>query len=81
MKNECPETAMLAEYLDGRMDAMPRASVEDHISRCEDCCFTVRESTLAWAESGVDGSSLGLTRWAAREEPGKRRGGQQSCRR
>lgn len=59
MTNECPENAMLAEYLDGRLDAMQRASVEDHISRCEDCYFSVRESTLVWAEPGVDGLSLG----------------------
>ncbi len=59
MKNECPGNAMLAEYLDGRLDAMQRASVEDHISRCEDCYFSVRESTLTWAEPGVDGASLG----------------------
>lgn len=59
MKNECPDNAMLAEYLDGRMDAMQRASLEDHISRCEDCYFSVREETLLWAEPGVDGSGLG----------------------
>jgi|CXWL01.1.fsa_nt_gi hypothetical protein len=57
--NECPDNTMLAEYLDGRLDAMQRASVEDHISRCDDCYFSVRESTLVWAEPGVDGSSLG----------------------
>lgn len=59
MKNDCPDNGMLAEYLDGRLDAMQRASVEDHISRCEDCYFLVREATLVGTEPGVDGSILG----------------------
>lgn len=42
----CPSSEMLSAYLDGRLDGPSRAQVEDHVSRCEDCYFLVRETLL-----------------------------------
>jgi len=43
---------MLSAYLDGKLDPTERGRIEDHISRCEDCYFVVRETALVWAEAG-----------------------------
>jgi tetratricopeptide (TPR) repeat protein len=43
---------MLAAYLDGKLDATQRGPVEDHVSRCEDCYFVVRETAATGAELG-----------------------------
>ena len=45
----CPEASMLSAYLDDTLDPGERARIEDHISRCEDCYFVVRESAHALA--------------------------------
>ena len=55
----CPGPQMLAEYLDGKLDATHRGRIEDHISRCEDCYFVVKETAVTLAEIGVDEPSLG----------------------
>lgn len=51
----CPDPRMLSAYLDGKLDAAQRGPIEDHISRCEDCYFVVRETALTWAE--MDGGA------------------------
>lgn len=51
----CPASPMLSEYLDGKLNPAERARIEEHISRCEDCYFVVRESAFALsAETGHD---------------------------
>lgn len=55
----CPSPQMLAEYLDGKLDATQRGRIEDHISRCEDCYFVVKETTVTLAEIGVEAPGLG----------------------
>ena len=42
---------MLSAYLDGKLDAAQRGPIEDHISRCEDCYFVVRETAFTLAET------------------------------
>ncbi|MEO8359361.1 MAG: zf-HC2 domain-containing protein [Vicinamibacteria bacterium] len=43
---------MLSAYLDGKLDPVFHPSIEDHISRCEECYFVVRETAVLW--SGVE---------------------------
>lgn len=50
----CPEPQMLSAYLDGKLDPTERGRIEDHISRCEDCYFVVRETALVWSEVGTE---------------------------
>ncbi len=50
----CPDPQMLSAYLDGKLDPTERGRIEDHISRCEDCYFVVRETALVWAEAGTE---------------------------
>jgi hypothetical protein len=42
---------MLSAYLDGKLDPTERGRIEDHISRCEDCYFVVRETAIALGEA------------------------------
>lgn len=58
---------MLSAYLDGKLDPTERGRIEDHISRCEDCYFVVRETALVWAEAGTEGAPTVETQ---RETPG-----------
>lgn len=58
---------MLSAYLDGKLDPTERGRIEDHISRCEDCYFVVRETALVWAEAGTEGAPPVETQ---RETPG-----------
>ncbi len=48
----CPNPQMLSAYLDGKLDPTERLRIEDHISRCEDCYFVVRETALVGEEAG-----------------------------
>lgn len=48
--DDCPPPETLAAYLDGGLDGAMREQVEDHVSRCEDCYFVVRETGMAQAE-------------------------------
>jgi tetratricopeptide (TPR) repeat protein len=50
---------MLSAYLDGQLDPVGCSSIEEHISRCEECYFVVRETAMTWTETGAVGSSLG----------------------
>ena len=43
----CPPAEALSAYLDGKLAAGAREELEDHVSRCEDCYFVVRETALA----------------------------------
>lgn len=54
MVTVCPDPQMLSAYLDGKLDPTERGRIEDHISRCEDCYFVVRETALVWAEAGEE---------------------------
>ena len=54
----CADINTIAEYLDGRLDAVVAASLEEHISRCDDCYFVVREFVAARAET-AEASSQG----------------------
>lgn len=65
---------MLSAYLDGKLDAAERSRIEDHISRCEDCYFVVRETALVWRDeerSGADEDPARVSSGEAR--PGRRR--------
>ena len=53
----CPEPQMLSAYLDGKLDPTERGRIEDHISRCEDCYFVVRETALVWADAKASGGA------------------------
>lgn len=55
----CPDSQMLSEYLDGKLAATERDRIEDHISRCEDCYFVVKETSALQAENGAEGVGLG----------------------
>lgn len=55
----CPDPEMLSSYLDGTLDQTQRGKVEDHISRCEDCYFVVRETALALTDLAAEGSDRG----------------------
>lgn len=46
----CPDPEMLSAYLDGKLDQPQQGQIEDHISRCEDCYFVVRETALTLAD-------------------------------
>ena len=50
----CPDSETLSAYLDGRLDAVLQGPIDDHLSRCEDCYFVVRETPGVWAEADVD---------------------------
>jgi hypothetical protein len=53
----CPDPEMLSVYLDGKLDETQRVPMEEHISRCEDCYFVVRE----WAALGsAEGSEAAV---------------------
>lgn len=47
----CSDSQMLSAYLDGKLDPTERGQIEDHISRCEDCYFVVRETAIALGEA------------------------------
>lgn len=49
----CPHSEMLSAYLDGTLDPAERGRMEDHISRCEECYFVVRETALTGSEPGT----------------------------
>jgi len=53
----CPHPQMLSAYLDGKLDPSERGRVEDHISRCEDCYFVVRETALVMGDSDAGSSA------------------------
>ena len=55
----CPDPEMLSSYLDGKLDPVQRGRIEEHISRCEDCYFVVRETAIIRADEGAEGSSPG----------------------
>lgn len=63
----CPDPQMLSAYLDGKLDPTERGRIEDHISRCEDCYFVVRETALVWSEVGTEATPPAETQ---RETPG-----------
>ncbi len=63
----CPDPQMLSAYLDGKLDPTERGRIEDHISRCEDCYFVVRETALVWADAGTEETPPAGTE---RETPG-----------
>jgi tetratricopeptide (TPR) repeat protein len=46
----CPPSEMLSAYIDGKLDDVRRVAMEEHISRCEECYFVVKESALLRAE-------------------------------
>ncbi len=46
----CPDSNMLSAYLDGKLDATERGRIEEHISRCEDCYFVVKETAILWGD-------------------------------
>jgi CHAT domain-containing protein/tetratricopeptide (TPR) repeat protein len=46
-RDTCPPSETLSAYLDGKLAADVRQGLEDHVSRCEDCYFVVRETALA----------------------------------
>lgn len=46
----CPNPEMLSAYLEGKLSEPERRSIEDHVSRCEDCYFVVRETATMNAE-------------------------------
>lgn len=50
MADACASPAMLSAYLDGNLNPVERGLIEDHISRCQDCYFVVRESAQTWPE-------------------------------
>lgn len=62
MVTACPDPEMLSAYLDGKLDPTERGRIEDHISRCEDCYFVVRETALVWAEAGEETPPAGTER-------------------
>lgn len=47
----CPPSEKLAAYLDGRLDPASRESLGNHVSRCDECYFVVREIGLYLDES------------------------------
>lgn len=49
----CRHPEMLSAYLDGTLDPAERGRMEDHISRCEECYFVVRETALTGSETGM----------------------------
>ncbi len=55
----CPDPEMLSAYLDGKLDQTQRGVVEDHISRCEDCYFVVRETALTLTDLAAEASDRG----------------------
>jgi hypothetical protein len=56
-REACPDPEMLSVYLDGKLDETQRGPMEEHISRCEDCYFVVRE----WAALGsAEGSEAAV---------------------
>ncbi len=63
----CPDPQMLSAYLDGKLDPTERGRIEDHISRCEDCYFVVRETALVWSDVGTEETPPAGTK---RETPG-----------
>lgn len=44
--SDCPPSEQISAYLDGRLEGPSRVAIEDHVSRCEDCYFLVRETLL-----------------------------------
>lgn len=70
----CPDPTMLSAYLDGKLDAAERNRVEEHISRCEDCYFVVKETALVWRQeegSGVAEDPAPVSPGASRSERGR----------
>ena len=55
----CPDPEMLSAYLDGKLDQTRRGQIEDHISRCEDCYFVVRETALTLTDLAAGASDRG----------------------
>jgi tetratricopeptide (TPR) repeat protein len=47
----CPDPEMLSVYLEGKLDDAQRGPIEEHVSRCEDCYFVVREAAVLGAEA------------------------------
>ncbi len=60
--NGCPGNEVLSAYLDGRLDPAERGPIEEHISRCEDCYFVVKETAAAQVETGSVGGPKKLVR-------------------
>lgn len=42
--DRCPDPVVLADYLEGRLDAPATSEIEEHVSACGECYFVVRES-------------------------------------
>ena len=47
--DRCPSSEVLSDHLDGKLDSAQRGAMEDHISRCEECYFAVKETALLQA--------------------------------
>jgi tetratricopeptide (TPR) repeat protein len=42
----CPDSELLASYVDGHVSAAERVEIEAHLARCEDCYFAFSETVL-----------------------------------
>jgi tetratricopeptide (TPR) repeat protein len=42
----CPDSELLASYVDGHVSATERVEIEAHLARCEDCYFAFSETVL-----------------------------------
>lgn len=45
-RSACPDLEMLSAYIDGKLDEVSRGQIESHASRCEECYYLLRETSL-----------------------------------